>query len=94
MEYLRKAAHVEAFRLNGDSEVTAPAWFAKEIEKGNVFFNRVLDDGISKVYGCTITTSTERIRARNGDYIVRDEFGNIGKCTSSQFRKQYEKVKR
>ena len=55
--------------------------------------NRVITDGATKVYGCTITTAYGKQRAKNGDYIVRAANGSIFPVKKNIFRTQYERVK-
>lgn len=64
MRYIRKPETVDAFQFGADAEVSAPSWFMKELEKEQIFINRVITDGATKVYGCTITTAYGKQRAK------------------------------
>ena len=89
----KKAGKVDVFQFGADAEVSAPSWFMKELEKEQIFINRVITDGATKVYGCTITTAYGKQRAKNGDYIVRAANGSIFPVKKNIFRTQYERVK-
>ncbi|MDO4305730.1 MAG: hypothetical protein Q4C77_02770 [Eubacteriales bacterium] len=92
MKYQRKPAVVEAFRFGADSEVTAPEWFLKEVQKENVFIDRCITDGAARVYGCTIHSKYGKARAKVGDYIIREPSGEIRLSKAEDFSKEYERI--
>lgn len=44
MRYIRKPETVDVFQFGADAEVSAPSWFMKELEKEQIFINRVITD--------------------------------------------------
>ena len=72
MKYKRKPAVVEAFRFDADAEITAPEWFMKEVEKEKIFIDRSILDGAAHIYGCTVYAKSGKMKAKVGDYIIRD----------------------
>lgn len=92
MKYQRKPAVVEAFRFNADAEVAAPEWFLREVQKENVFIDRCITDGAVRVYGCTLHTRFGRVKAKVGDYIVREASGEMRPCKAKYFDREYERI--
>lgn len=92
MKYKRKPAVVEAFRFDEDAEITAPAWFTKEVEKEKIFIDRSILDGAVHIYGCTVYTKSGKMKAKVGDYIIRDSSGSIRICKAKEFREEYERM--
>lgn len=93
MKYRAKPTIVEAFRFDTDAEVTAPLWFGAMVQEEAVYIDRVIEDGGTRVYGCTISTPQGRIRAKVGDFIIREDTGSVRILKPSQFKQQYEKVR-
>lgn len=91
MRYRRKPEKVEAFQFGADCEITAPDWFAVAVQKEQVSIDRAITDGAVRIYGCTIMTDTGKMKAKNGDYIVRAADGSIFPVKRQKFKKQYEK---
>lgn len=93
MKYMRKPETVDAFRFDEMSERNAPEWFGREVESGNISIDRAVMDGAVKVYGCTIQTPQThgRIKAKNGDYIVREANGYMRPYKPKEFRKMFER---
>lgn len=92
MKYQRKPAVVEAFRFDTDSEVMAPEWFLKAVQKERIFIDRCIIDGAVRIYGCTIHTKSGRARAKVGDYIIWEPSGEIRPCKAKEFREEYERM--
>lgn len=92
MKYQRKPAIVEAFRFSADAEVAAPDWFLKEVQDEKVFIDRCITDGAVRVYGCTLHTRFGRVKAKVGDYIVREVSGEIRPCKARNFEREYERM--
>ncbi len=92
MVYRCRHPDVDAFEFTEDAELTAPEWFINAVDREEIFIDRVIVDGSSHVYGCSIRSPTRRDRAQNGDYIVRDVLGNIQVIPRDNFREMYEKV--
>ena len=93
MKYRTKPLTVDAFRYDADAEISAPLWFGEMVRNETAYIDTVIEDGALRVYGCTISTPQGRIRAKVGDYIVRDGDGAIRILKAAQFKKQYEKVR-
>lgn len=92
MKYKQKPVIVEAFMLDEDVEITSPKWFQDNVQKELVFIDRVLRDGAVKIYGCTIHTLSGRIKAKIGDYVIREPSGEIKVCNQKKFKEMYERV--
>lgn len=92
MKYKRKPAVVDAFRFDADSEIMAPGWFRKEMDKERIFIDRCITDGTVRVYGCTIHTKCGRVMAKVGDYIVREPSGEIKPYKAKEFQKVFERM--
>ena len=92
MRYKAKPAIVDAFQLDEDPERTAPLWFMKLVEKQTAFIDRCLNDGTMRVYGCTVYTQDKKVKAKVGDYIIREKSGEIRTCKPSVFKSNYEKA--
>ena len=92
MKYRSKPVEVEAFKFTADSEVTAPKWFAEQVNKDRIFVDRILRDGAVYVYGCSIKTPNGSIKAKVGDYVIKDAYGRISACKANAFHRDYEKV--
>lgn len=92
MKYKRKVPTVEAFQLNRDAEINAPGWFARAVKKEMIYFDRCITDGAIFIYGCTINTGCGKLRAKIGDYIVKDNSGEIRICKAKKFKEQYERM--
>lgn len=92
MRYKKKPEMVEAFQFGADCEITAPGWFAVAVQKEQISIDRVITDGAVRVYGCTIMTDIGRMKAKNGDYIVKAADGSIFPVKKQKFRKQYERA--
>jgi len=91
MRYTRNPETVEAFKFTEESEITAPDWFADAVKKEKIFIDRSLTDGAVHIYGCSIAQGKNWIKARNGDYIVKDSDGNIFPCKADKFQRHYTK---
>ena len=87
-----KPLEVEVYRLTRNVESEAPAWFVDAINSERIFIDRSIVDGASVVYGCTIFTKTNVIRAKVGDYIVHDVKGEIYPCKADVFKQAFEKI--
>lgn len=92
MKYKRKPAIVEAFRFDADAEITAPKWFMKEVEKEKIFIDRSILDGAVHIYGCTVYAKSGKMKAKVGDYIIRDPSGAVRICKAKEFREEYERM--
>ncbi len=91
MRYRRKPTEVDAFQLSADAEMIAPDWFTQAVIDEKIEIDRSLLDGAVHVYGCTIRTAAGRVKAKIGDYIIRD--GNqIYPCKPKIFAKAYERA--
>ena len=93
MKYKRKPAVVEAFRFDADAEMTAPEWFMKEVLEERVFIDRCIANGTVRVYGCTAYTKSGKMKAKIGDYIIREPSGEIRSCKAKEFKEQYERMR-
>lgn len=93
MKFKRKPAIVEAFCFDKDSEITAPGWFQKEVEKEKIFIDRCITDGAVRVYGCTIHTKFGRVKAKVGDHIILEPSGAVRPCKAKEFKETYERVR-
>ena len=91
MRYRRKQTEAEAFRLSADVDVIAPPWFTKAVEEEKVWIDRSLLDGHMHVYGCTIRTAAGKLKAKVGDYIVKEDSW-IYPCRAKDFLRVYEKA--
>lgn len=92
MKYKRKPAIVDAFRFDTDSEIMAPRWFQKAVERDRIFIDRCINDGAVHIYGCTIHTKSGRAKAKVGDYIVREPSGEIRSYKAKEFKEIYERM--
>ena len=92
MKYKRKVPTVEAFRLDRDAEINAPGWFAKAVKKEMIYFNGCITDGAIFIYGCTINTDCGKLRAKVGDYIVRENSGEIRPYKTKEFERVFERA--
>ena len=91
MRYRRKPETVEAFKLSRDVDFIAPQWFARAVNNGLIYIDRSMHDGHVSVYGCTIQTPEGKLRAKIGDFIIREPDGRIHPCRADTFRRQYVK---
>lgn len=91
MRYRRKQTEAEAFRLSADVDVIAPPWFTKAVEEEKIWIDRSLLDGHMHVYGCTIRTAAGKLKAKVGDYVVK-EGAWIYPCRAKDFLQAYEKA--
>lgn len=82
MKYKRKVPTVEAFQLNRDAEINAPGWFARAVKKEMIYFDN----------GCTINTGCGKLRAKIGDYIVKESSGEIRPYKSKDFARIFERM--
>lgn len=87
--YWTSPVRVEAFRFGTESEFTAPAWFTAMVDEERVFIDQVLEDGSVRTYGCTIKTAQGKLKAKNGDYIIRDKQGDITVMRPEVFEKRH-----
>lgn len=92
MKYKRKVPTVEAFQLNRDAEINAPGWFARDVKKEMIYFDRCITDGAIFIYGCTINTGCGKLRAKIGDYIVKESSGEIRPYKSNDFARIFERM--
>lgn len=92
MKYKRKSVAVEAFQFDADVDITAPEWFMEEVEKEKIFIDRSILDGAVHIYGCTVYAKSGKMKARVGDYIIRDPSGAIRICKAKEFREEYERM--
>ena len=92
MKYQRKACAVDAFRFSQSAEVNSPAWFIHAVQRDEISIDRCIRDGAARVYGCTIQTPFGRMRAKNGDYIVREQSGMMMPYKEKDFKKMYERM--
>lgn len=97
MKYKRKVPTVEAFQLNRDAEINAPGWFARDVKKEMIYkemiyFDRCITDGAIFIYGCTINTGCGKLRAKIGDYIVKESSGEIRPYKSKDFARIFERM--
>lgn len=75
-----------------DAEILAPKWFGEAVDHDQIFIDKNLVDGAIRTYGCSIKSGTGWLRAKIGDYIIRDSRGKIYPCKKGEFDTQYEKV--
>jgi len=92
MKYKRKPVVVEAFRFTADVDMIAPKWFQDNVQNDLVFIDRAITDGAVKVYGCTLYASQGRMKAKIGDYIVKEPSGEITICNAKKFKEMYERM--
>lgn len=92
MKYKRKVPTVEVFQLNRDAEINAPEWFARVVKKEMIYFDRCITDGAVFIYGCTINTEYGKLRAKIGDYIVKESSGEIRPYKSKDFARIFERI--
>lgn len=92
MKYRRKVSTVEAFQLDRDSEINAPEWFTRAVKKEVIYFDRCISDGAVHIYGCTINTGYGKLRAKIGDYIAKDNSGEIRPYKSKEFSRIFERL--
>lgn len=93
MKYIRKPEQIEAFVFTTDAEVLAPKWFGEAVDQEKIFIDKSLIDGTIHIYGCSIKSNTGWLRAKLGDYIIRDSHGKIYPCKKAEFGAQYEKIR-
>lgn len=91
MRYRKKPVVVDAFQLTRYVDMVAPDWFTKAVNEEKVFIDRSIVDGAARIYGCTVMTHEEQMRAKLGDYIIRGVNGELYPCKSDIFEKTYEK---
>lgn len=92
MEYRQKPVTVQAFQLTRDVRVNAPAWFAEALNTGQAGIDECLVDGSIRMYGCTIRTPQGRMKAKLGDYIVREPDGSLCVRKDTKFEQLYTEV--
>lgn len=93
MDYRQKKIKVQAFQLTRDVEFDAPDWFAKALEQEKAEIDKSIVDGSIRVYGCTIRTPQGRMKAKIGDYIIREPGGSLCVRKSSVFKQLYAEAK-
>ena len=91
MKYRKKPVVVDAFQLTDYVDMVAPDWFTEAVNKEDVFIDRSIVDGAARIYGCTVMTHEEQMRAKLGDYIIRGVNGELYPGKSDIFEKTYEK---
>lgn len=92
MRYRNKPVMVEAFKWTGDViQEEDPAWIIEAMKKewGEVGSVRLQNQGTPEVQ-IEILTSIGVNFGRRGDFIVRNDKGNIYPCTPHEFEKTYE----
>lgn len=89
MSYRPIDSSVQAFRFTAEAEITGPTWFGDLCRAGRVKIDTVLEDGSSRVYGCTILTKGGYIKAKKGEYLILDQSGRITAATPEEFKQLY-----
>lgn len=91
-KYRKIPVEIEAFRLGYEK---APDWF-KENKNIELKREKIIDDcnfkevnGITEIY---INTLEGKMKANDGDYIIKGIAGEIYPCKPEIFEKIYEKV--
>lgn len=91
-KYRKIPVEIEAFRLGYEK---APDWF-KENKNIELKREKIIDDcnfkevnGITEIY---INTLEGKMKANDGDYIIKGIVGEIYPCKAEIFEKTYEKV--
>lgn len=92
MRYKKKPVEVDAFRLTTDAEMIAPEWFTQAIIDEKISIDQSILDGHVHIYGCTIYSPKGRQKAKIGDYIIREQNGEMYSCKAQDFQKTYDKV--
>lgn len=82
--YVQKEIVVDAFQVERDVEESLPAW----LRDGRVSVEKSTDGG-ARVYGCAVRTPEGKMRAKVGDYIVREPDGSLRVLKASHFRSLY-----
>lgn len=57
-----------------------------------IYFNRCITDGAIFIYGCTINTDCGKLRAKIGDYIVKESSGEIRPYKTKDFARIFERM--
>ena len=92
MKKQRTAAVVGGFQFSAGAEVAVPEWFLRDVQKEKIFIDRCITDGAVRVYGCTLHTESGRVKAKVGDYIVREPSGEMRPCKANNFDREYERM--
>ena len=50
------------------------------------------DTSGSLIYGCTVYAKSGKMKAKVGDYIIRDPSGAVRICKAKEFREEYERM--
>lgn len=87
MQLVRKQTKVDCFKLTRDMERVSPEWFKKEVIVGNIYIDHAISDGHVMVYGCTISTSFGNLKAKVGDYLIRETSGLIYPVKEKELKK-------
>lgn len=90
MYYRQRDVKVQAFKLTRDVKVDAPKWFAAAIDDEQADIDESIVDGSVRVYGCTIRTPEGKMKAKIGDYIVREPDGSLCVRKNTKFKKLYK----
>ena len=94
-KYRRKPVEIEAFQYDGDLKGSdgnyyVPDWAVKVFEEGVMYFGSAkIDEPPTKLL---IDTLSGTRYANVGDYIIKDEYGEVYPCNPDIFKMAYERV--
>lgn len=95
-KYIKKPVEVDAFQYDGDLKGSdgnyyVPEWAVEAFEGGVIYYDSW--DGESEPCELFICTSENYRRYVNvGNYIIRNENGELYSCSADIFEREYEKV--
>lgn len=94
-KYRKKPVEIEAFQYDGDlkgsdGEYYVPEWAVKAFENGTLMYTSFSPSQIP--CGLCVRTPNGDRYAQVGDYIIKDENGELYVYSPDIFEKTYEKV--
>lgn len=95
-KYIKKPVEVEAFKYDGDlkgadGNYYVPDWAVQAFEEGIIYYDSW--DGISEPCELFIRTLENcRHYVNVGNYVIKNEKGELSSCSAKVFEREYEKV--
>ena len=90
MVYTQKAVTVTAHQVTRDCMLNVPMWLNEAALDGKAQADgKTTGDGV-RYFGIVVRTPEGKIKARPGDYIVREPDGSLRVLTNAHFKRLYE----
>lgn len=88
--YRKKLIEIEAFQLGVED---MPDWFMDKVSENEIIlYGQSTKFKYSNDTSCDIKTSEGLMHANYGDYVIKDENGEIYPCTTDIFEEEYEEI--